>query len=279
MTGRPFGLPSPITEIDEVTDPSIIYDIKRRLDGFGVYQQSEVEAISAAWFGDADEQRKLQRIERLLAPEVDRWNGLGAEDKALFKALLKKFLKTYSFVTQMLKLGDEELHRFFVYAGLLVKKLYIETSEDVRLRDKVEIEYLRVEDKGTRSIALESTTLHNGAAIPGIQAPEEKEFLSELVRQMNERFGTDWKDADKLIKAVGDKIMEDDDFVTTAQNNSMNEVQSIFMDAYTSALVAIISEGGEMAEAIAKNPEGYEEFLRENLLPYVYRKCRGGRQD
>lgn len=264
-----------VTEIDEVTDPSIIYDTKRRLDQFGIYQLSEIEAVANAWYGETDEQRKLKRIEGLLAPEVDRWNVLEHEDKVLFKALLKKFLKTYSFVTQMLKFGDESLHRFFVYAGLLVKKLFIETSDDVRLRDKVDIEYLRVEDKGTRSISLESEKLHNGAAIPGIRPPEEKQFLSELVRQMNERFGTDWQDADKLIKAVGDKIMEDDDFVTTAQNNSMSEVESIFMDAYTSALIAIISEGGEMADAIAKNPEGYEEFLRENLLPYVYKRCRG----
>lgn len=264
-----------VTEIDEVTDPGIIYDTKRRLDQFGIYQLSEVEAVANAWYGDTDEQRKLKRIESLLAPEVDRWEALEQEQKVLFKALLKKFLKTYSFVTQMLKFGDEALHKFFVYAGLLVKKLYIETSEDVRLRDKVEIEYLRVEDKGTRSIALESEKLHNGAAIPGVRPPEEKEFLSELVRQMNERFGTDWQDADKLIKAVGDKIMEDKDFVITAQNNSMSEVESVFMDAYTKALIAILSEGGEMAEAIAKNPVGYEEFLRENLLPYVYRKCRG----
>ncbi len=267
-----------VTEIDEVTDPSIIYDTKRRLDQFGVYQLSEVEAVANAWYGETDEQRKLKRIEGLLAPEVDRWNALDHEDKVLFKALLKKFLKTYSFVTQMLKFGDESLHQFFVYAGLLVKKLFIETSDDVRLRDKVDIEYLRVEDKGTRSISLESEKLHNGAAIPGIRPPEEKEFLSELVRQMNERFGTDWQDADKLIKAVGDKIMEDDDFVTTAQNNSINEVESIFMDAYTSALIAIISEGGEMADAIAKNPEGYEEFLRENLLPYVYKRCHRDNQ-
>lgn len=263
-----------VTEIDEVTDPSIIYDTKRRLDQFGVYQLAEIEAIANAWYGEADDQRRLKRIEGLLTPEVDRWNALGHEDKALFKALLKKFLKTYSFVTQMLKFGDESLHQFFAYAGLLVKKLYIETSDDVRLRDKVDIEYLRVEDRGTRSISLDSEKLHNGAAIPGIRPPEEKEFLSELVRQMNERFGTDWQDADKLIKAVGDKIMEDDDFVTTAQNNSINEVESIFMNAYTNALIAIISEGGEMADAIAKNPEGYEEFLRENLLPYVYNKCK-----
>lgn len=263
------------TEIDQVTDPSIIYDTKGKLDKYGVYQQSEVDAVADAWYNENDEQRKLIRIEGLLAPEVDRWMALEKEDQILFKALLKKFIKTYSFVTQMLKFGDEKLHRFFVYAGMLVKKLFIDTSDDVRLRDKVEIEYLRVEDKGTRSISLESEKLRNGAAIPGAVPEEEKEFLSELVRQMNERFGTDWQDADKLIKAVGDKIMEDDEFVTTAKNNSMKEVETIFFEAYANALIAIISEGGEMADAIAKNPEGYEEFLRENLLPYVYKKCRG----
>jgi type I restriction enzyme R subunit len=261
------------TELDQVTDPSIIYDTKSRLDRYGVYQQSEIDAVAEAWFNDSDEQRKLVRIESLLAPEVDRWMAFEKEDQILFKALLKKFIKTYSFVTQMLKFGDENLHRFFVYAGLIVKKLFIDTSDDVRLRDKVEIEYLRVEDKGTRSISLESEKLHNGAAIPGTVPQEEKEFLSELVRQMNERFGTDWRDADKLIKAVGDKIMEDDDFVTTAKNNSIKEVETIFFEAYANALIAIISEGGEMADAIAKNPEGYEEFLRENLLPYVYKRC------
>ncbi|MEI3376392.1 MAG: type I restriction endonuclease [Coriobacteriales bacterium] len=263
-----------MTEIDEVTDPSIIYDTKRRLDTFGVYDSLEVDAVARAWFGDTDGQRKLRHIEGLLSPAVDRWNTLETEKKVLFKALLKKFLKTYSFITQMLKLGDEKLHCFFVYASLLVKKLFIETSDDVRLRDKVEIEYLRVENRGTKSISLKSKKLHNAAAIPGIRPPEEKEFLSELVRQMNERFGTDWKDADKLIKAVGDKIMEDEDFVTTAKNNSMNEVKSIFMEAYTNALISIINEGGEMADTIAKNPQDFEEFLRDNLLPYVYWKCR-----
>ncbi len=263
-----------VTEIDQVTDPSIIYDTKDRLDKFGVYQQSEVDAVADAWYNVADVTRKLMSIESLLAPAVDRWQALEDEDKILFKTLLKKFIKTYSFVTQMLQFGDENLHRFFVYASVLVKKLFIETSDDVRLRDKVEIEYLRIEDKGTRSISLESEKLHNGEAIPGVRPPEEKEFLSELVRQMNERFGTDWKDADKLIKAVGDKIMEDDEFVTTAKNNSMKEVESIFFDAYTDALYSIISEGGEMADAIMNNPEGYEEFLRENLLPYIYMRIR-----
>lgn len=263
-----------MTEIDEVTDPSIIYDTKRRLDTFGIYDSLEVDAVARAWFGDTDGQRKLRRIEGLLSPAVDRWNTLETENKILFKALLKKFLKTYSFITQMLKLGDEKLHCFFAYASMLIKKLFTETSDDVSLRDKVEIEYLRVENRGTRSISLESEKLHNAAAIPGIRSPEEKKFLSELVRQMNERFGTDWKDADKLIKAVGDKIMEDEDFVATARNNSINEVKSIFMEAYTSALISIISEGGEMADAIAKNPQDFEEFLRDNLLPYVYWKCR-----
>lgn len=263
-----------VTEIDQVTDPSIIYDTKTRLDKYDVYQQSEVDAVADAWYNDTDEQRKLIRIEGLLAPEVDRWNALEDEDKIVFKSLLKKFIKTYSFVTQMLKFGDEKLHRFFVYAGLLVKKLFIETSDDVRLRDKVEVEYLRVEDRGTRSISLESEKLHNGAAIPGAIPPEEKEFLSELVRRMNERFGTDFKDAEKIFKAVGDKIMEDDAVVATAKSNSLQEFASIVPGLYMSALLAILNEGGEIADLFSKNPDRYDDFMREEVAQYVYEQCR-----
>ena len=106
-----------------------------------------------------------------------------------------------------------------------------------------------------------------------MKPPEDEEYLSVLVKQMNERFGTDWKDADKLIRACADKIMEDTDFVAKARGNSMSEVASIFMDVMMDALYAILDQGGEMAEAFSKDSEGYSAFLSENLLPVVYRRA------
>ena len=44
-----------------------------------------------------------------LAPAVDRWQALHDTPKCEFKALLRKFLRSYSFITQMISLGDARL--------------------------------------------------------------------------------------------------------------------------------------------------------------------------
>lgn len=53
----------------------------------------------------------------------------------------------------------------------------------------------------------------------------------------------------------------------------MSEVASIFMGVMMDALLALMEQGGEMAEAFSKDPAGYSDFLNENLLPVVYRRA------
>ena len=262
--------------IDSVTDPNVVYDLKTRLDSFDVYREREIDAVSDEWFVCPNPELVLRKMESMLAPAVDRWKALEDAQKKLFKELLKKYLRTYAFVTQMIALGDEELHRFDAYGGFLIKKLFIEGDPSVDLRDKVELEYLRIKDAGTMCIPLEETEMHNGAATPGIKPDEEKEYLSKLIEEMNERFGTDFTDGDKIIKACADKIMEDDDFVAKARNNSMADMKAVFGEVMLQALMAITMESQDMAEAFSKNEKGYTEFLNDNLLPYVYRKCNTG---
>ena len=241
-----------------------------------MYREREIDAVSDEWFVCPNPELVLRKMESMLAPAVDRWKALEDAQKKLFKELLKKYLRTYAFVTQMIALGDEELHRFDAYGGFLIKKLFIEGDPSVDLRDKVELEYLRIKDAGTMCIPLEETEMHNGAATPGIKPDEEKEYLSKLIEEMNERFGTDFTDGDKIIKACADKIMEDDDFVAKARNNSMADMKAVFGEVMLQALMAITMESQDMAEAFSKNEKGYTEFLNDNLLPYVYRKCNTG---
>ncbi|WP_165246964.1 type I restriction endonuclease subunit R [Adlercreutzia sp. ZJ141] len=260
------------TELDNVTDLNVVYDIRQKLDGYHVYDEAEIDRVSDIWFTEGNHDVALRQIEGVLSAPVDRWKALEDDDKRLFKAYLKKFLKGYSFITQMIALSDEDMHRFFVFGGHLMKKLYLDTGGSVDLRDKVEMEYLRIENKGTKSIELEATTLHNSNATPSVH-DEEKEYLSKLVDQMNERFGTNWQDADKIIRACADKIMEDSSFVAKARSNAMSDLAAVFTTAMTDALFALLAEGGEMAEAFSRDPNGYRTFLNENLLPFVYRKC------
>lgn len=261
-----------VTEIDAVTDPNVIYDLKERLDSFYVYDQVDVDVVANLYYTELDSDKVQSEIEGRLAPAVDKWTALEDNSKKTFKALLKKFLRSYSFITQMCKLGDKELHGFFVYAGFLIKKLFLNVSGDVELRDKVELEYLRIEDKGTKSIKLESEELHNGGANAGITHDDPEEYLSELVRKLNEAFGTEWEDADKVMRAVSDKILENETFVAQAKSNSMNDLKAIFGDVMMNALLAILSDSQDMAAVFSKNPDKYKNFMDDNMLPYVYRQ-------
>lgn len=261
------------TQLDAATDPDVIYDIAERLAGFRIYQQTEVDAVADAYVAASDTEKVLPRIEGMLAPAVDRWKALDDTPKREFKALLRKFLRSYSFITQMISLGDEDLHRLFVYGGFLVKKLFLETGSTPDLRDKVELEYLRIEDKGTRSIELESADLHNGGANAGVTKEEEDEHLSILIAHLNEAFGTDWEDGDRIIRATADKVCENEDFVEKARTNSMNDLKAIFPAVMMDALISIMSDSQDMAEKFNENPDAYMRILNSDLLPLVYRRC------
>ena len=261
------------TELDAATDPDVIYDLKGRLDGYHVYQTAEVHRVADAYFGKEDPDRVLPRVEATLAPAVDRWRALEYAPKREFKALLRKFLRSYSFITQMISLGDEDLHCFFVYAGFLVKKLFLETSPTPDLRDKVDLEYLRIEDGGTQSIKLQSKELHNGGANAGVAKEEEEKLLSVLIDHLNEVFGTEWEDADKIMKACADKICEDEDFVRKARTNSMGDLRAIFGDVMMQALASILADSEDMYERFNEKPDDYMRIMNNDLLPIVYRRC------
>lgn len=261
------------TELDAATDPDVIYNLADRIEGYHVYEASEVGAVADAYFSEPDPDKVLMKVEAKLQPAVDRWKAKDDTKKREFKALLRKFLRSYSFITQMVRLGDEDLHRLFVYGGFLVKKLFLETGDTPDLRDKVELEYLRIEDKGTQAIKLQSEQLHNGGANAGIAKEEEEERLSVLIEQLNEVFGTEWEDADRIIKACADKICEDEDFVAKARTNTMGDLRAIFGGVMMDALAAILSDSQDMFEKFSENPDAFMRVMDDELLPIVYRRC------
>ncbi len=267
-----------VTELDAATDPDVIYNLAERLDGYRVYDRSEVEAVAKVYFNEPDPSRVLAKVEGKLAPAVERWCNLDDTPKREFKSLLRKFLRSYSFITQMISLGDRELHELFVYAGFLVKKLFLDTGATPDLRDKVELEYLRIEDKGTQAIKLTSEKLHNGGANAGIAKEEEEERLSVLINHLNETFGAQWTEADKIIEACADKICEDDDFVSKARTNSIGDLRAIFSDVMMKALAAILSDSADMYEKFNENPDAYMRIMDNDLLPIVYQRCNSDKE-
>ena len=94
-----------------------------------------------------------------------------------------------------------------------------------------------------------------------------------LIDHLNDAFGAEWTDADKIIKACADKICEDEEFVAKARNNSMGDLRAVFGDVMMRALAAILSDSQDMFEKFNENPDAYMRIMNSDLLPLVYRRC------
>jgi type I restriction enzyme R subunit len=103
------------TGINETTDPNTIYDIKNVLDSFMLYTDSEIDAFAKVFFKETKNQGNidLAKLNSFIDPAVDRYNALVDEQNKIdFKSALSKFIRLYSFLTHIIKLGDENLHNF-----------------------------------------------------------------------------------------------------------------------------------------------------------------------
>lgn len=98
-------------------------------------------------------------------------------------------------------------------------------------------------------------------------------MLSVLIDHLNATFGTEWEDADKVVKAVEDKICENEDFRAKARSNSMSDLRTIFGDVVMKALAAILSDSQGMYEKFNEKPDEYMRIMNDDLPPIVYRRC------
>ena len=101
---------------------------------------------------------------------------------------------------------------------------------------------------------------------------EEEDYLSALVAKMNEAFGTQWDDADHIMRALNAKMLADEEFTAMARANSLSEVRAVFPDRLQAALLALMSDGEDMSKTFAKNPDLFMRLVNDNLLPAIYRR-------
>ena len=78
------------------------------------------------------------------------------EGNDTFKSKLARFNRIDSYVTQVCRLFDKDIHRFSVYARFLYMMLPKGSREHVDVDDKVMLEYYRLEKDFEGSIELES---------------------------------------------------------------------------------------------------------------------------
>ena len=262
--------------IEETTDANIVYDLKAQLDEYRIYWDTEIVNFSKVFFKASKKQGNLDFgiLNSYLDPAVDRYKGKTEEEQDEFKSTLTKFVRTYSFVSNIVKLDDADMHRFFAFAKCLARKLPREDDGKVDLDDEVMLQYYRVQKIFEGSISLEQgDALPNTKFAGKAKKSDEQSPLSELVEKLNERFGTEFGSEDKILEQIVADMEKDDNLRTQAKNNSKDHFKFPFNDAFLGVVVDRMTQNKAFCEKVLDD-EKFGGMVKELLVDYVYERLR-----
>jgi type I restriction enzyme R subunit len=269
-----------VTSTIEETDINHLYDLKARLDAFQVYWNQEVEGFANVYFDPKSKLNNPKEQKRLYAftdPAVDRFKALSEEEKQdEFKKGLRSWTNLYAFLSQIMPFIDAELEKFYAYAKLLQTRLpKRDLSESLHLDDEVALEYYRLQKIKEGSIELqkgEDGEL-SGTSEAGLKRGKDEEaLLSEIIHVLNDRFGTEFEEADKLFfDQIEAELMEDETLRTQARVNEIDTFKFAFYDKFIDKLISRMDQNQEIFEKILED-KGFGDLVKELMMKKVYRK-------
>lgn len=245
--------------------------------GFAVYTDDDISAFASEYFKHGKQNsQSLGRMTGILKPVADRYNKLPPDERYNFRRFCRNLIKWYGYVSQVVRMFDEDLHKEFVFLSYLLKLIPPEPTQMIDLEDKLQLEYYKLQKTFDGAITLKDETgAYTPATANGTATPEEKTPLDEVIRKINEQYKGKFTKVDKvLVSTLMTKLMRD----TTLQNMARsNEPQifaeSIFPKAFGTAAQDSYVESQDAYATLFEDMAKYNAFMHA-LSNIIYREMR-----
>lgn len=277
------------TTLDELPDLNHIYDLKTEMEKAKVIWMNEVEALAQVYYNPNFTAQDHGKLNTYIDPAVDRYkalpkdapnDGVSEPNQEDFRRALQSFIRFYGFITQITSLGDLELEKWYTYSRLLIKKL--PGTDDVdrfQLKgDEIALEYYRLQKTAELNISLvQEDGVLEGSYAAGIGKPaEERIQLSEIIKTVNTRFGTEFTDADKLfIDQVIEDCMQDAELAAQAKSNTLENFAYGYNDKALNFWIERMSQNEEFFRQVMDNDK-FGKLVNDYVMRQVYQRFRQG---
>jgi len=263
------------TTIEALSDPNQIYDLERKLYGFGYLDRAEMDCFARIWFGRPFGESARPRLEGLVKMAVARFKTDDDEGRQEeFRQLLRSFERFYTFIAQVVQLEDTDLEKLACYGAWLSRLLpNRELPPDIEVtEDMLDLKAFRVDKKEEGSASLQAGDTSELAAITSFGAKsyteEEKEELSQIVKAFNERHGTRFTEADMVrLEQVNQDIL-DDDLSEMLRKNPPDVVYPAFEKAFFRRSIRMFQSANEMQNIILSDRE-----IRDKVTHHFFNRA------
>jgi type I restriction enzyme, R subunit len=221
------------TGLQKISDPSKLEALKHELDQSQVYHWSEVEAFARIFYKPPERQSPADhaQMQRHLQPAVDRYNALKEEEqRKTFYEKLSGYEHVYAFLSQIIPYADPELEMLYSYGRFLLPHLPLDREgQVVKVGEEVALQYYRLERIFSGAIELkegDALYVKSPTEVGTRKAKDEKAPLSEIIQVLNERFGTQFTEEDRLFfQQIKEKACKDKQVIQTALANPLDKFE------------------------------------------------------
>jgi type I restriction enzyme R subunit len=162
---------------------------------------------------------------------VDRFRAIPElEKREAFREKLSGYVKVYAFLSQIIPYADPDLEMLYSFGRFLLPHLPLDRDATVvKLGDEVALQYYRLERVHSGAIEIregEAQYVKSPTEVGTGKAREEKAPLSEIIEVLNERFGTQFKEEDRLFfQQIKEKACRTEQVVRTALANPLDKFE------------------------------------------------------
>ncbi len=127
--------------------------------------------------------------------------------------------------------------------------------------------------EGTIELVKGETGELSGTSEAGLKrAKDEEALLSEIITILNDRFGTEFEEADKLFfEQIEAELLEDETLQIQAKVNKLDTFKFAFDDKFIDKLISRMDQNQEIFEKILED-KSFGDLVKELMMKRIFRK-------
>jgi len=268
------------TIIGEKAEPQQLYELQSKLEGMQVFYREDVDGFCKIFFKpkSAHSPSDHAMMNSILDPAVGRFRQLEEEDQDEFRGLLNTFRNLYGFLSQVIPFQDSDLEKLYTFARFLAAKLPRRSSgQKYIFDDEVALKFYRLQKISEGSIRLDqgdNVPVEGPTAVGTGKSKDTQIELSRLIDTINERFGTDFTQADELFfHQLREEAISDENLRQAATANTLDNFRYVFVKVLENLFIDRM-ESNEEIFAKYMNDAEFKKVVSEHLLKQVYEQIR-----
>lgn len=272
------------TPIGDNADPQSLSDLQHKLLQWAIFSPDDVNAFAEVWYRPKRDPSATDHrlMNATLDKVVGRFMDKEESEQDEFRGQLTAFRNLYAFLSQIIPYQDTELEKLYTFVRNLMSKL--PPPGDGRafaLDDDVALRYFRLQQITDGSIDLgygEAEPLKGPTDVGTGGLAEDGVTLSTLVARLNERFGTNFQEADQLFfDQIRASAEEDERVVDAAKANNLSDFSS-YLDRMLDELFIDRMEGNEEIFSRVMTDKEFRSAAHEHLAFEIFKRVREARE-